>query len=90
MVFVSLVHPLAAVRTRLPEVLQTTAGHGLTAEEMRLLQLMADGFSDQQVARLLGEPEDSVDQQVRALVTKMSASSRTEAVVLAFKKHVLL
>lgn len=87
-VFVSLVHPLATAHRRLPEVLQ--ASHGLTGEEMRLLQLLADGFSDEQVSQLLGDQEDEIDTQVRVLLEKIHASSRTEAVVLALKKRVLL
>ena len=34
--------------------------------------------------------EDEIAQQVRVLLEKMHASSRTEAVVLALKKRVLL
>jgi DNA-binding CsgD family transcriptional regulator len=89
-VFVALVHPLAAVRQRSPELQQARSEHGLTGEEMRLLQLLAEGFSDEQVARLLSEREDAIDEQVRVLLEKMHATSRTEAVVLALKKHILL
>jgi len=89
-VFVSLVHPLAAARRKLPEVLRGSAEYGLTGEDMRLLQLLADGFSDEQVTRLSGDRQDEIDQQVRVLLQKMHASSRTEAVVLALKQHLLL
>jgi len=89
-VFVALVHPLAAVRRKPPEVLQPSSEHGFTGEEMRLLLLLAEGFSNEQVARLLSEREDMIDQQVRVLLEKMPASSRTEAVVLALKQHILL
>jgi DNA-binding CsgD family transcriptional regulator len=89
-VFVALVHPLAGVRTRVPEVLQPSADFGLTTEEMRLLQLLADGFSDEQLSQLLGDREEAIDKQVRVLLKKLHTSSRTEAVVLALKKRVLL
>jgi DNA-binding CsgD family transcriptional regulator len=89
-VFVALAHPLAAVRRRLPEVVQATATHGLTGEEMRLLQLLADGFSDEQISQLLGDHERLIREQIRLLLEKMNASSRTQAVVLALKKRVLL
>jgi PAS domain S-box-containing protein len=89
-VFVALVHPVPEVRRRMPEVLPPNPVYGLTGKEMRLLQLLADGFSDEQIGRLLGGREDEVDQQVRVLLEKMHATSRTEAVVLALKKGVLL
>jgi PAS domain S-box-containing protein len=88
--FVALVHPLGAVRRKPPEVLAGNSELGLTGEEMRLLQLLAEGFSDERVVRLLGDREYAIDQQVRVLLQKMHASSRTEAVVLALRKHVLL
>ena len=89
-VFVSLVHPLAGIRAKLPEVRLESSDYGLTGEEIRLLHLLAEGFPDAQVARLLGEPDDAIGEQVRLVLQKMNASSRTQAVVLALKKQVLL
>ena len=89
-VFVALVHPVSAVRWRMPEVLPTNSTYGLTGEQMRLLQLLADGFSDPQIADFLSETRDGVSGQVRALLEKMKAPSRTQAVVLALKSRILL
>jgi PAS domain S-box-containing protein len=89
-VFVSLVHPLTGVRTKLPEVPLEGSEYGLTGEEVRLLHLLAEGFPDAEVACLLGEPEDAIGEQVRLVLEKMNASSRTHAVVLALKKRILL
>ena len=89
-VFVSLVHPLPTVSAALPELLETRVNYGLTDAEMRLLQLMADGFSDEPIAILIGDTEEAVAQQVQGVLRKMKAVSRTEAAVLALKNRVLL
>jgi len=89
-VFVSLGHPLPGLGFMVPEPLQTGADYDLSDEQVRLLQLLAEGFSDAQVARLLGEAEDTIDRLVHELLEKMNASSRTEAAVLAIKKQVIL
>ena len=89
-VFVSLVHPLPTVSAGFPELLETSVNYGLTAAEMRLLQLIADGFSDEPIAILLGVTEEAVAQQVHGVLAKMKAASRTEAAVLALKNRVLL
>jgi len=88
-VFVSLIHPLARAGAASVEP-QISLDLCLTGTELRLLFLLSDGFSDAEVARLLGTSEDSIGREVRVLLTKMNASSRTEAAVLAIKKRVLL
>jgi DNA-binding NarL/FixJ family response regulator len=57
---------------------------------MRLLQLLVGGFSDAQIADFRAETRDTVGGQVRALLEKMEAPSRTHAVVLAITNRVLL
>jgi PAS domain S-box-containing protein len=89
-VFVSLAHPLPAVSAALPGLLESGTNYGLTDAEMRLLQLIADGFSDEPIAILLGVTQEAVAQQVQGVMAKMMAASRTEAAVLALKNRVLL
>jgi PAS domain S-box-containing protein len=88
-VFVSLIHPLPQGGAALPQP-ETNVDIGLTDAERRLLLLLAEGFSDVQVARVLGDPEDVIGEQVRLLLEKMNVSSRTQAAVLAIKKRVVL
>src|SRR5688572_28871036 len=64
-VFVALVHPSTGVRSKLPEVPLEGSEYGLAGEEVRLLQLLAEGLRDAEVARLLGEPEDAIGEQIR-------------------------
>ena len=89
-VLVSLVHPLHQLRDQLSGVLRGNSEYGFTSDQMRLLHLLADGFSDGPIASLLGHTEGDVAEQVQEIVVTMKVASRTEAVVLALKKHVVL
>jgi PAS domain S-box-containing protein len=64
--------------------------YGLTARDIRLLQLVAEGFTNQEIARILGISTATVDNGLRAVLQKMNASSRTEACVMALKAHIIL
>jgi len=88
--FVSLAHPLPTLSAGLPELLETRTSYGLTDAEMRVLQLMAEGFSDEPIAILLGSTEEAVALQIQGVLAKLKAHSRTEAAVLALKNRVLL
>ena len=89
-VLVALVHPLVSLRADVPKVIRASSAYGFSREEMRLLQLIADGFSDEPIAVLLEQTQEQVAQLVKEVLTKMKASSRTEAAVLAIKNGVLL
>jgi PAS domain S-box-containing protein len=89
-VFVALAHPVPAVRWRMPEVRPASSTYGLTGEETRLLQLIADGFSDPQISQILRVTNDAIGEQVQAILKKMNVPSRTHAAVRAFKERVLL
>ena len=64
--------------------------YGLTARDIRLLQLVAEGFANKEVASILGISTATVDNGLRAVLQKMNASSRTEACVMALKAHIIL
>jgi PAS domain-containing protein len=61
----------------------------LTALDYCLLQLMVEGFTDAQLAVLLGTNLDDTRNLVRATIQRMDASSRTEACVRAIKRHLV-
>lgn len=55
----------------------------LTARERQVLGLLAEGLSNKQIAAALGVRENTVKFHVNAILSKLSAASRTEAVTRA-------
>jgi DNA-binding NarL/FixJ family response regulator len=55
----------------------------LTAREMEVVALIAEGLPNKTIARNLGISEHTVKFHVNAILTKLGAQSRTEAVVRA-------
>jgi len=56
---------------------------GLTPREAQVLQHMAEGLPNKQIARELGISPNTVKFHVNAILTKLDAQSRTEAVIRA-------
>ena len=81
---VALVHP---VRLQAPDVLAAAPkiDFGLAAEQMRLLQLLSEGFSNLEMADLLHVASLTMSQQVDELLRKLGVSSQTEAAIKALK-----
>lgn len=71
----------AALETRPEESLAPI--EPLTPREREVLQLMAQGLPNKSIARTLQISEHTVKFHVNAILTKLGAQSRTEAVVLA-------
>jgi DNA-binding NarL/FixJ family response regulator len=57
----------------------------LTARERQVLRLLAEGLSNKQIAAKLGVRENTVKFHVNAILSKLSAASRTEAVTRAVR-----
>jgi len=55
----------------------------LTARELQVLRLMADGLPNKLISARLGVTESTVKYHVNAILRKLDAQSRTEAVVRA-------
>lgn len=62
----------------------------LTAREMDVLQLMAEGAANKEIARQLAISENTVKYHVNAILGKLEAQSRTEAVVRATRAGLIL
>jgi DNA-binding NarL/FixJ family response regulator len=62
----------------------------LTAREREVLQLMARGMPNKTIARELAISEHTVKFHVNAILSKLGAQSRTEAVVLASRAGLVL
>lgn len=64
-------------------------GDKLTAPETETLQLVSNGFSDKQIAELLGITHFGVTDRVRSILLKLQASTRTEAACRAIREGII-
>jgi DNA-binding NarL/FixJ family response regulator len=83
----------AGRKTLSPEVSFELAEHSaeelLSAAEVRVLRLIAEGNSNKEIAALLSVTEDSVKGQVRNILSKLGANDRTHAVTIAVKRGII-
>lgn len=61
----------------------------LSVEELALLQLLAAGFSDREIAGILGVDEDFVLSGMDEVRRKLHALSRTEAAIVAMRERLV-
>jgi DNA-binding NarL/FixJ family response regulator len=57
----------------------------LTAREKEILRFVAEGHSNQQIARSLLISTSTVKNHIRAILSKLGVSDRTQAAVLAIR-----
>ena len=62
---------------------------GLTPRQLQVLEGMARGLSNGEIARQLDIRIDGVKQHVIAILAKLGAANRTEAVAIAMRKQLL-
>ena len=60
----------------------------LTPQELRILECLADGLTNRQIAEKMFLAEKTVKNYVSSLLSKMGVSRRTEAAVIAARKQV--
>jgi DNA-binding NarL/FixJ family response regulator len=84
--------PLAATSLSAPIPLAASPvmTEPLTARELQVLQLVAEGLPNKGIARRLGISENTAKFHVASLCGKLSASSRTEAVTTAARRGLIL
>jgi len=63
--------------------------HGLSARELEVLTLMADGAANKQIAARLQISERTVKAHATSIFTKLEVSSRAEAVAVALRQGIL-
>ena len=71
------------------KALQRMAKPSLTQRELDVLQLVAEGRSNKDIARRLSITEGTAKTHVKAILTKLDAISRTEAVAVAHKRGLI-
>ena len=61
----------------------------MTARQLEILSLMAEGLTNSDISMALDICEQRVKEHVISILSKLCAANRTEAVAIAFKKHLL-
>jgi DNA-binding NarL/FixJ family response regulator len=61
----------------------------LTTREREILQLLADGMSNADVAAKLFISQETVKSHVRHILTKLEADTRTHAVAIALREAII-
>ena len=83
----------AGRKTLSPEVSFDLAEHAgadaLSAAEIRVLRLVANGQSNKEIAATLAVTEDAIKGQIRSILTKLGANDRTHAVVIGLKRGII-
>lgn len=76
-----------------PEVSFQLAEHAtdeaLTAGEVRVLALLAEGKANKEIARSLSISEATVKGQVRNILSKLGATDRTQAAMIGLKRGII-
>jgi DNA-binding NarL/FixJ family response regulator len=61
----------------------------LSARELEVLRLVTEGLPNKVIGRRLGISERTVENHMRSVFDKLGVASRTEAVVLALRRHLV-
>jgi DNA-binding NarL/FixJ family response regulator len=61
----------------------------LTPKEMGVLEYLAKGLSNKEIGELTGTKESTIKTHITAILAKLGASDRTEAVALAISERVI-
>lgn len=76
-----------------PEVSYQLAEHlsddMLTVTETRVLQLIAQGKPNKEIARILSSSETTVKWQVRTILSKLGVEDRTQAAIVGLKRGII-
>jgi DNA-binding NarL/FixJ family response regulator len=71
------------------ELAEHTMQDALSAVEVRVLRLIAEGNSNKEIAAQLSLTEDGVKGQVRSILAKLGANDRAHAAVLGLKRGII-
>ena len=88
--YISMLHPGSHDSLSRPVPIRTRQGLRLTGEERRILQLLAEGFTDRELAVILGLRDWAMSRDITVLIQKIGVASRTAACVAAMKAHLIV
>ena len=73
----------------MPALLTREREEMLTQRERQILQLLADGMSNADVAGKLFISQETVKSHVRHILAKLEADTRTHAVAIALRESII-
>ena len=71
------------------EIAQHMSDDPLSPAEIVVLQLIASGNANKQIASRLGVTEETVKGRVKSILSKLNANDRTEAAVIGLKRGII-
>ena len=71
------------------QLAEHAAQEALTSLEIGVLQLIAEGKANKEIAVRLSLNEDAVKRQVRSILSKLDASDRTHAVTIGLRRGII-
>jgi DNA-binding NarL/FixJ family response regulator len=74
----------------LQRVEQRSKRRSLSSREMEILEMVAKGLTNKEIAGVLGSSQFTVRNQLRSLSAKLDASDRTEAARIAIEQGIIL
>ena len=81
--------PCARSSAAAPRRAAGDSGRNLTARERQVLALLADGLSNTEIAARLVVSRSAVKSHVSSSITKLGASSRTEAATIPVRQGLI-
>lgn len=61
----------------------------LTPAEIRVLRLIADGYTNKEIGARLSISEETIKSQVRSILSKLNANDRTHAAMIGLKRGII-
>lgn len=88
------IRAIHAGKTRIPETLavqlvEHMAQKNLSAREVQVLQLIANGYRNKAIAAQLSISEETVKMHLKNVMAKLDANDRTHAVTIALQRGIL-
>jgi len=67
---------------------QFSQKYGLTEQELKILHLLAEGLSNEEMSRLINLARETIKMHLKGLFRKLQVKNRTEAAVLAVREGI--
>ena len=71
------------------EIQHTLSEYDLSSMEIRIIRMLADGFSNKQIAAELSFTEGTIKNKVSRMLAKLNLKDRTQVAVFAIKHNIL-